>query len=146
MEGEKECQCGYDTPGITWKKDLKGSHTQQICLFNCIYSFSHKPTFNLQIMFKLTARGKTPSQEQANYPHGQRFQNLKGKQEKKKSEKMRDWLFIISILSVYLMRCFEHFEVKGSWSPQWLMQLDCLWGGTTRHRHNSYQQDWNQAF
>lgn len=84
MEGEKEDECGYDTPGITWKKDLKGrGHTQQIRLFNCIYSFSHKPTFNLQIMFKLTARGKTPSQEQANYPHGQRFQNLKGKQEKK---------------------------------------------------------------
>lgn len=41
---------------------------------------------------------------------------------------MKDWLFIISVLSVYLMRWFKHFEVSGSWSPQWLMQLDRLWG------------------
>lgn len=27
-------------------------HRQQICLFDCIYSFSHKPTFNLQIFFR----------------------------------------------------------------------------------------------
>lgn len=44
---------------------------------------------------------------------------------------MRDWLFITSILSVYLMRWLKHFEVKGSWSSQWLMQLNCLWGRET---------------
>lgn len=89
MEGEKD-ECGYDKPGITWKKDLKGrGHRQQICLFDCIYSFSHKPTFHLQIIFrcllKLTAREQTQSQEQANYPQGQRFQNLKVKEEEKKN-------------------------------------------------------------
>lgn len=39
---------------------------------------------------------------------------------------MRDWLFISSVLSAYLMRWFKHFEMKVPFSPQWLMQLNCL--------------------
>lgn len=79
---------------------------QQNCLFDGIYSFNHKQTFNLQIIFrcllKLTARGQTRSQEQLIIPMAKDFETWKeNRKKKKKSEKWKTgcslFLFLVFI-------------------------------------------------
>lgn len=123
VEGEKEDECGYDTPGITGKKDSSkveviGSKFAYLIVF--ILSVVNQLSIcklSLGACSNWQPEERLHPKSRLIIPMAIHFKTWKENRKKKKIRKVRDLLFIISVLGVYLMRWFKHFEVKGSWSP-----------------------------